>query len=527
MTDNPLPNSVPQSETKSANADTSADDSSGVNVTDIRAKAASDAVSPDKPVEIDSSANRGQTKIPAKSDATAADNKHLTNATETAAQRPDGTPHKSTKWQWLIKKFRDPIWQGIGGVVAIVTLLLAILTLIQSSASLPKPTPAVTRMSGDFRVAVAGFAVDGQPGNSDIGTELADGVYLNLKQAFEDLNLGFQITVREPEKVGTIHGATSEERAKSAQELAEKIGADVVVYGVMDVTNPVWKVTPEFFVATQNFYEAEEIVGEHEFGESIALPGQNDAASRIGLSSKLKARLKALSKITIGLAFYATRDYQKALETFQSAESIEEWTDEQGKYVLYLLLGNAAGKQKDLDLAKAYYEKSLAIDREYARPYVGLGTVYYLLALQPFQQSNNPVDTDQDLLDMAIDTYRRALEAGHQPALSDISTKVHFGLGQSYFAKTYAGQGQSYDAAVSEFQYVISAYANGINPRVRQLASGAHARLGLIYDLTGNTVQAIEEYQVAATLIYDDPETQSQYLQRSQALKRELGTQTQ
>jgi tetratricopeptide (TPR) repeat protein len=404
---------------------------------------------------------------------------------------------------------------------AMTTALIAIaLAVVASGAFFLWRSRKPQRMTGDFRIAVASFAVKGQPANSDIGTELAQGVYLNLVQAFNDPQLGFVITVWEPSRVGSVKGQNANEQAQSAQEIAEAIGADVLVYGVVDVTNPIWQVMPEFYISAANAYEDEEIRGDHTLGSPVALVGQSNVAGRIELSSKLNARIQVLSKITIGLAYYSVRDYTQALEVLESADKVAGWSDDQGKYVLYLITGNTAAKNKNIELAQEYYLKSLAIDPEYARPYVGLGSVYYTLALKPFEASNNPSDVDQELLDQAVASYQQALQSSHQPTLSDISTKVHFGLGQTYFIRTYSGQDKSFDAAVAEFEIVISDYSDGANPRVRELAAEVHARLGLIADLSGYPAQAADEYEAAAALLYDNPDRQAQYSKRAAELSK-------
>lgn len=370
------------------------------------------------------------------------------------------------------------------------------------------------KMTGDFRVAVADFAIVGNPGQAGAGTELAEGVYLKLNESLSEINKDFIITIWPPDKVGKIKGNTPEERAESAEKISQKIGADILIYGFIDMSKPVWQVMPEFYVASENFYEAEEITGQYQMGEVFSLVGQENVARRIELSNKYETRSQAIARITIGLAYFSLRDYQSALAVFQEAENIPGWDETQGKAVLYLLAGNAALKAKDFDTAKSSLNKSLAIDPEYARPLITLGSVYYLQALEPFEQSKDPASIELDLIDKSIEMYNRALQANNQPPLSDISTKVHFGLGQCYLMQTYSGMDTPLGNAVEEFQIVIANYGDGKNPRVRELAAEAHARLGLIYDLSGYTEDAAQEYQLAAELLFDNPERQEQYQAR-------------
>jgi len=375
------------------------------------------------------------------------------------------------------------------------------------------------RMAGDFRIAVAGFAESGRSGESETGTELAHGVYLRLEQALDEIDLGFTIAIWGPDQVGTIAGQDRDARARSAAQLAAKIGADVVVYGHVDTGASLWQVTPEFYVAAENFYEAEEITGQHDLGVPLSIGGQGNVAARIAVSEAFTCRARALSRITVGLAYYAVRDFRQALALFQSAEEIEGWQDGDGKQVLYLLIGNSAGRAGDLELARAYHEKSLALDPEYARAYVGLASATYMQALKPYEETGDPTRTDVDLLRSAIATYERAAEAAHQPVLSDIPAKVHFGLGQCYFVLVYSENEELFDPAIAEFEAVIAAYGDGTNPRVLEITVESYARLGLIYDLSGHPDLAVEKYEMAASLSSGNPERQALYEERARTIE--------
>lgn len=372
------------------------------------------------------------------------------------------------------------------------------------------------KMTGDFRIAVAGFYTVGDSDSSDIGKELSSSVYTKIDVSLSDLKADYNISIWPPEQVGQISGDTAEERSKSAQEIAEKIDANVVIYGFIDATKPTWQVIPEFYIASVNSFQAEEITGQYPLGQSFTLKGQENAARRLDLKDKFSARSQAISKVTIGLLYYSIQEYEKALDIYKTAENIEGWEDDQGKEVLYLLMGNAAGKANQLDTALEYLNKSLQIDPEYARPYISMAGVYYLQALIPFETSTKPrdekrTDIDQKLLLKSIDTFQLALSATNQPALSDISTKVHFGLGQCYFMQAYGGADVNLQLVADEFQHVINDYGDGKNPRVREFAAESHARMGLLYIFSGYPVDASKEYQLAADLLFDNPERQQQY----------------
>ena len=114
----------------------------------------------------------------------------------------------------------------------------------------------------------------------------------------------------------------------------------MLVYGAIDASQPLWQVTPEFYVSSTNFSEAQEITGQHQMGEPFALAGEGGLLSRVDLSKKMDARAEAITRVTLGLAYYSLREYASSLATLQSAENIPGWQDSQGKAVLYLLEGH-------------------------------------------------------------------------------------------------------------------------------------------------------------------------------------------
>jgi hypothetical protein len=60
--------------------------------------------------------------------------------------------------------------------------------------------------------------------------------------------------------------------------LAKKIDADMIIYGLIDTSQSTWKVTPEFYLSNENFYEAEEIVGHHDIGSPFTLFGKDNTS---------------------------------------------------------------------------------------------------------------------------------------------------------------------------------------------------------------------------------------------------------
>ena len=372
-------------------------------------------------------------------------------------------------------------------------------------------------MTGEFRIAIASFAESGKDLPESIGYTVADGVNIRLTDDLQEITVGPKVEIWGPDRVGTIAGNTAKIRAENAEKLAVQIHAHMILYGVVEETSNGMLVTPEFYLDTQGFHESSEVIGQYELGSPFPLPGADNPAWAYDFDKQMQTRSDIISSLAVAMSFFAVHEYDKSLEVLQSIETIGGWQDDRGKEVLYALMGFAAGKAKDYDLAESALEKAIQVNPDYARPYIGMANLYYVRALEPFDVSKDPNDVDQTLLGNCFKYLELAVQAPEKPPLADVDTKIHFARGQCYWLKTYTGKLPDFNAAVDEFQQVIAAYNEGANPRVRELAAESHARIGLIYNLTGST-SAAEQYQMAADLLVDFPDRRELYLKRAKEL---------
>jgi tetratricopeptide (TPR) repeat protein len=209
---------------------------------------------------------------------------------------------------------------------------------------------------------------------------------------------------------------------------------------------------------------------------------------------------------------------------FQTAEQLENWDDAQGKKVIYAFVGFSAGKAGQYDVAELALKKAIELDPKYARPFIGMANLNYMRALLPFEKSKNPDDIDNALLENCFSYLDLAVQAPEKPPLAEVDTKIHFSRGQCLMLKAYARLIPSLEPAYNEFQLVIQAYGDGKNPRVRELAAESHARVGMIYRLTGQNEKAISEYQATVNLLYDYPERQKLYQESIEEITKDIPT---
>jgi len=357
-------------------------------------------------------------------------------------------------------------------------------------------------MTGEWNVAVAGFTVLEKGEIDQAQADLIGTVFFNrLESELTELKTETDIIIEVwgPDQVGFISGDSPEQRAENAEKLASKINSDVIVYGTIDREGNTLTIQPEFYVSVANFYEAEEMVGQHALGGSISIIETDEGiTSQINLNRELSKRSQVLSLLTKGLSLYFTHAYEDAKVFFQEANNDEYWQTLSGREVVYLFEGNAAGKSRLLEEAEEAYHHALEYQNEYARAYAGLGSVYYLQALEE-TQCKETFEPDQSLLDSAKYNFEQALKAGVMPASADIPTKVAIGLGQVYLAEWFAGE-DTVEKAIEQFNLVLTQYGGGLNPRIQEFASEAHGRLGLIERQIGNTTEAIARFENALEL---------------------------
>lgn len=344
-------------------------------------------------------------------------------------------------------------------------------------------------MVGDFNVAVVPFTEVMTDGSIAVTAEsrgLAAEIHSQVDQELTTLNEveSFNFEVRGPHDASGIEGASHEERARQAQELAEHIAADVIVYGTMTDD----EIAPEFFVHSrgQNLAGAEEMAGQYELGDRI-LGSELQTGSitdKAAARRALSARANALTHFVIGLSYYGGRDYTEALQAFELAD-IEEWGDEDGKEILYLFLGNSEGQLGERALeagnhdtaltlfeqAAANYDESLARNPEFARALLGRAEIEYFRAAVIGQETPCSAGAvSADGLAQAEASYLDARSAVDQPAVSNVAAKASFGLGRLYVCVTLAGIADRSTEARTELAKVIEEFEHG-NRAIEELAT--------------------------------------------------------
>lgn len=365
------------------------------------------------------------------------------------------------------------------------------------------------RMTGLFNVAVSEMIVldvSGNPIKGKDGIAVANYIADTIQLKFNDLELNkiVKTEIWGPELTPRIMGTSPEMRLQNAKDLADHIGAHIVIYGVLIDNGQDSYFSPEFYINHNGFVEAEEITGQYELGRSIHVVLPFDSMIQPIENLTLKARVDVLTLITLGLVHYSVDNYLSALDYFQQAIEHPDWIAPAGQEVAYLLIGNANIRQWNRDQnmnwlisAGQAYSQSTGIQPDFGRALIGQANVNILLA------SGDPpcAAPNQTLLERAESLLKLATSTQHQQTGANIEIKVQFYhamIDLCRFRAGMTGQDWAQEASIG-FQSVIDNY-NNENQNLRFMTSHAYASLGFINALLGKLEDAIDNLNHAIEL---------------------------
>jgi tetratricopeptide (TPR) repeat protein len=218
-------------------------------------------------------------------------------------------------------------------------------------------------------------------------------------------------------------------------------------------------------------------------GPARATPSKNPAAPAAQAAASSIARLQAQIQrdpsnpqlhIELGLAYWETNDYARALSAFQRAVKTGPKVAEAHNWLGVALAGKA-----DLPGAIAEFKQALALDPKYARAYTNLGSA----------------EAKSGDLEAAVDAFQKALD------LEPTNPSAHVNLGLALREKG------DLDAALLHLRPVATA-----NPS----NAGLQYELGQTLRQSGDLPGAIAAFEKAITL---EPELREGYYGLGQALK--------
>jgi tetratricopeptide (TPR) repeat protein len=411
--------------------------------------------------------------------------------------------------------------------LAMLVFIGLMTTLTQQQVQRLAPTPTPGKMTGDIKIAIAEFGAKNDQNEivaSSEGQEYAQkfaaGVQQNLdelKQELKAVDPGYDIApVRGPLDVRRVEGDMPEQRRWEAQKLADQLGADIVIYGYLDIKPSLTTLTVEFFISEQFLPDAEELTGAQAFGDprSIGADIRTNVAAKVELRKPLESEGRSFALFLIGLGKFGLERYQDAEGYFARAIEAESLGDETVKKIYYLYAGKAlhdlagtlppeqgAQRLRLWNEAKEYYQQALKVSPNYARAQLANADIVF----QTSKDNCEPDKVDVQGLQEAINGYQAALTATDKIDQATIDHKTAFYLGRAYICQSLAGIADRWSEAAQETQRVIDQGRSGANAQresVQIRVIEAYANLGLIYwwGSAKNLLRAADQFANAIQL---------------------------
>lgn len=429
-------------------------------------------------------------------------------------------------------------------LIALSLSVLGLLSFISYRLIAPTPTPTPTpvptpsQMSGDFNIAIAEIGQQGpddSPVSSPDGQQLGRWIFSELQNEIKNLPQQFEVQVWHdgPELAAknVKLGLVADDEA--AAELAQRVKANLVIYGALEGGQNPASFVPKFYIKPLQGEagELDELKGPFQLGAPIPVPIPLDTTDPVLIASlkpEVSLRARALRWFTMGFIWDLAGQTLKALDTFQQAEqALKDWGEKnQGKEILYYFIGReilflSRDEQQALKVfdsvetaratAETYFKKALNSNPEYARAYIGLGSVYY-------QQSPQPLEARLATADLALTQYDKALEyAPKLPGEELIRLEAHFGKAVASFLKgdtlyklgynqggnpsMYIEAGGYFEGTIREIETILEPLAATQQHRSLGHAylalGGAYAQLALVREKQGRQAEATPLYQKA------------------------------
>ncbi len=428
-------------------------------------------------------------------------------------------------------------WQVITGIIATVLAIVGTTSGILDLPGFPRmlrdrapvirclyPNP----MDGNkLTIAFQPLTVVDENGaaiRSDAGHAVAEFLYQRFGPALADLDLDVPYEIRRPTLACALPGRTAEERASAAATYAERISADILIYGVITDTQKVdpagtapGRLALAFHVGYTGSDQEDELAGPYALGGSLPITLPFDPESLLVIEHPPHlVRMNVLAELVVGLSYLSADNPEKALTYIRQAEGDTHWPAVDGKEFAYLLLGHALVRQASitgqagaLQEALAAYDRALAIQPEYIRAQLGRAGCLAMLSVAE-RGDEGQRRLDRTRLDEARAAYQAVL-AGPVGRLSarEVST-AHTGLGYVYLTSGLYGQTADFERAHLELQNVIEQYEAGEtgigdasigDASIAKSAGLAYGYLGLLARQEGDLPTAVAHYKRAADLV--------------------------
>jgi hypothetical protein len=404
-------------------------------------------------------------------------------------------------------------------IPALPVVIALIVALGAGTVGLWRFLVPATMPPGAFNVAVAEFSQIDGPGREGVTPDsalISRTLFTTIQGELQALSADYRAVVwhdsmsllQKRARIGPIAGATVEDRSLAACQRATELGADLIVYGVLDAGSSPALLRLQFCVRNPSRDRDMGNLAELQAVDRLGGPVQvelplSDVQSSV--NPPLRVRTTLLAKLVVGLRYELatnpnhTSNLRRAQSVFTDALRYVEQQDaaatrDNGGDLVQYFIGresfllaqeqstSASEKQRLLDHARAALEQATALNPQYARAWSALGSVYYartrLLA--------RPQRLATDDLAQAIGAYQSAIAAAQLAGNSSAEAEARLALalsewlqGDAYLYQTPSDTGSA-EAAFARADQQIEIGAALIQPAQNRLHGYAAMARGLI-----------------------------------------------
>jgi tetratricopeptide (TPR) repeat protein len=402
-------------------------------------------------------------------------------------------------------------------VQALLAVIVAAVILSFNGAFAPHVMP-----DGTFNIAVAEFGE--MDAGGQIRTSKAGGLmsgwsvnYLRDELKKEDPNL----EVWPNQDVFFRRTSVPLVKPETAEKTASDLNADLLLYGYVDTRPNPPQLVLNFWVAPQDKFKFEDIQGSTQIGTPIRIVNLADPG--ISVQGELERQSVAVAFIALGLAQEQLGQSQDALAAFLKAEESAPQSEMVQFFIgrEYLFLAELQPDQQEDFWQKAEdaFLKSIEINDQFPRAYLGLGSVYMKRSaelLDTAVASSQPVDPlAMQLAEQTIEAYQKVLELKDDPGLfgNPVKDVARTAMGNAYRQKgTILFYQGDLDSALKAFEEAIGlletsrlAFEASITEHesYRRYLAQTYEYLGTVYLSQVSIFEYNQEFD-RALLIYKD-----------------------
>jgi tetratricopeptide (TPR) repeat protein len=303
-------------------------------------------------------------------------------------------------------------------------VLLGILAILFFTTGLNNRFKTPAKMEGLFNLAVAEFGQIGSDGK--IGPWNGSNAVSSLVTASLEKGPGAETNIliwrdgpeleTENVTIGRVEGSDPAARQAAAGAMADRLNAQIVIFGNLDTRQTPAQLTLEFWIAPQANNQFDDIQGSYQTDSPILIA--NPQSPGLEAADEIQRQSNMLAWTALGLARMHFGQTSAALDAFRSAEKLSPGLDSLqffiGRASLFLSNTDAANREKLTQDAETAFNNAIKLNPGYNSAYDGLGSVYSgeaLRLLTKVQQSpDDAADLSQAhaLIDQALAAFGKA-----------------------------------------------------------------------------------------------------------------------